>query len=112
MDNRDDRGWGGWAVNDWKAWDENNPPPPGEYIVWHSRFRIPGEKVWSFRASRNGKFGMPDKVRWSYKKGQCVWFNDGNWQVDGAPEYYCPMPRFPGVRVLAAQQPTQRAEGE
>jgi hypothetical protein len=81
-------------MNDWQKWDEKNPPPPGEYVVYHSRFARPGEKVWSFRASGNNKFLGPDKVRWSYKKGQCVWFNEGSWQADGAPEYYCPLPRF------------------
>jgi hypothetical protein len=78
----------------WSEWDENNPPPPGEYVVYHSRFKRPGEKVWSFRASGNGKFAGPDKVRWSYTKGQCVWFNEGNWQTDGPPELYCPLPRY------------------
>jgi hypothetical protein len=81
-------------MNDWKAWDKNNPPTPGEYVVYHSRFRIPGEKVWSFREARSGMLGTPDKVIWGYKKGQYAWFNEGNWMIDGAPEYYCPLPRF------------------
>lgn len=81
-------------VDGWKAWDENNPPPPGEYVVYHSRFKRPGEQIWSFRAAKNGKFFGEDKVRWSYKRGQCVWFNGGNWQADAAPEFYHPLPRY------------------
>jgi len=84
-------------------WDENNPPPPGEYVVYHPNFRTPGEKVWTFRAAENSKYWGTDKVRWSYKKGQCVWFNEGNWQVDGAPTHYLPLPRFKN----SAPQPAQ-----
>jgi hypothetical protein len=72
-------------MNAWRKWDEGNLPPPGEYVVWHSRFKRPGEKVWTFHVV--GKhFG---------------WLNEANWPADGPPEYYCPLPRFPGARAIS-----------
>jgi hypothetical protein len=72
----------------WLPWDENNPPDPGEYFVYHSRFIQPGEKLWSYRA-----------IGYGPKKHDVIWFNDGNRPADGPPEFYCPTPKFPGLNT-------------
>lgn len=81
------------AGRDWMAWDENSPPPQGEYVVYHSRFRIPGEKVWTYRPAANKYWGT-DKIKWKHKKGQSLWFNEGNLVAYEGPEFYCALPRY------------------